>query len=347
MILSLSLNVRLGRPTARRHLLDMDNLPLEILVRIFKLVCTDGGKTVNALRVQSHAISAVTNLIRFRNVAVTGVGALGRLVDELAQVPPDLRRIEHLFVSDVRHSGIEEAVTLPRHALVRDNRGEARSLGTLLSELLVPIGPYLCTLTILLYSSGHFHVVPHVLSVIPLPILTTLALRLADQTHWQMPLPRLNQRQLPSLRILTLDFPINASTAFEMALDYLDRSPILEQFALHSSWSGNSLLFAKKKFESYRIKRRTPRWTMDFHINFADDGDFTVRLFQMFQQGLVARPGDATPVEGLTIRPRIERPVYAEWQQQWQKVIGQYALASSCVVVQNFDRESNAVCNLC
>jgi hypothetical protein len=301
----------------------MDHLPPEILVRIFKLVCTDGGKTVNALRVQSHAISAAANLIRFRNVAVAGVGALGRLVDELAQVPPYLRRIEHLFVCDVRRTRAEEEVTLPGHALVPDNRGEARSLETLLSELLIPNGPYLRTLTILLYSSGHLHVIPHVLSVIQLPVLTTLTLRLAGQTLWHMPLPRFNHRQLPSLRIFTLDFPIIASTAFEMALDFLDRAPILEQFALHSSWSCHSIFIAE--FEAYRTTRESPRWTMDFHINFADDGDSAAGLFQILQQGLVARPGDATPVEGLTMRPRVERPVYAEWRQQWQHVIGQYA----------------------
>jgi hypothetical protein len=300
----------------------MDRLPPEILTRIFEPVCTDGGKTVNALRVQSRSICAAANLHRFRVVAVAGIDALGRLVDELAQTPPELRRIEHLFISDVRRS---HADTRPGQAFALahgDRRGETRSLGELLSELVIPVGPHLRTLTILLYGSLHLNVLPHVLSHASLPILTTLSLRISSTYSSKRPQGTLGDLQLPSLRLLTLDFPIHALIAYRYVLDFVDRTPALQRLAFHSTSSMNGSIGFYGEIRTSWAMQGTPPWSIDFHPCLTDYSG----PLETFQRTLDTGVGG---VEGMKVHARREHMSYSEWRAQWQQAVDEHTCPTS------------------
>lgn len=79
----------------------MDRCPAEILLRIFTLACTDGGRTGCALSLVSHAMRTASEPVRFHTVALHSVPHMRHferlLGDEYELHPPTVR---HLFLFD-------------------------------------------------------------------------------------------------------------------------------------------------------------------------------------------------------------------------------------------------------
>ncbi len=79
----------------------MDHCPTEILLRIFTLACTDGGRTGCALSLVSHAMRTASEPVRFHTVALQSVPHMRHferlLGDEYELHPPTVR---HLFLFD-------------------------------------------------------------------------------------------------------------------------------------------------------------------------------------------------------------------------------------------------------
>lgn len=81
----------------------MDILPLELHAQIFQAACVDDGTTARALSLVSHYMRDVSKPFLYQSVVVAGLDALTTFTHKLTQLPPHLRRIRHLFLSDWTH----------------------------------------------------------------------------------------------------------------------------------------------------------------------------------------------------------------------------------------------------
>ncbi|KAJ7243815.1 hypothetical protein B0H12DRAFT_1055072 [Mycena haematopus] len=95
----------------------MDDLPVEIHLKIYSIACRDDGSTGSALSLVSKHVRELSAEHRYQSIAVCGPIQIQHLVDHLRSVPPELRRIRFLFIYDY--------VSLSRHGTPR-NRVTAR-----------------------------------------------------------------------------------------------------------------------------------------------------------------------------------------------------------------------------
>jgi len=79
----------------------MKVLPVELHVHIFGLACTDDGWTIRALSMVSRYFWEVSRAYLYQNVSVSGTDRVFALLDRLETLPPRLRQIRHLFLTDV------------------------------------------------------------------------------------------------------------------------------------------------------------------------------------------------------------------------------------------------------
>ena len=66
---------------------------------IFKLACTDGGRTGRSLAVVSRRVRAISESVRNHSITVIGATQMLTFADLLHRLPP-ARRVQHLFISD-------------------------------------------------------------------------------------------------------------------------------------------------------------------------------------------------------------------------------------------------------
>jgi hypothetical protein len=177
----------------------LERLPNELLAPIFALACTDGGKTAGALRLVSQHFQIIAAPYRFRTVAVAGVEPITDLVELLDHTPPELRIIEHMFVSDktaselARYDGITESMK-PR----RGAKGGHASPLALLHALMCHAGPHVQSLTFLSFKEP---TCARPLSSIPFPQLQILTLEVLGDTFLAARLI------MPRVHIVTLSLP--------------------------------------------------------------------------------------------------------------------------------------------
>lgn len=79
----------------------MEILPTELHAHIFNLACTDDGWTIRALSLVSVYFREVARAFLYRNVSVSGTDRVFALLDRLETLPPRLRQIRHLFLTDI------------------------------------------------------------------------------------------------------------------------------------------------------------------------------------------------------------------------------------------------------
>lgn len=79
----------------------MEILPTELHAHIFNLACTDDGWTIRALSLVSIYFREVSRAFLYRNVSVSGTDRVFALLDRLETLPPRLRQIRHLFLTDI------------------------------------------------------------------------------------------------------------------------------------------------------------------------------------------------------------------------------------------------------
>ncbi|TCD63792.1 hypothetical protein EIP91_004943 [Steccherinum ochraceum] len=86
----------------------MDTLPLELHAQILEAACVDDGSTARSLSLVSRYIREVSKPFLYQSVAVSGLDALATLAKKLYDLPPHLRRIRHLFLSDHTYKSLRE-----------------------------------------------------------------------------------------------------------------------------------------------------------------------------------------------------------------------------------------------
>ena len=79
----------------------MEVLPVELHAHIFGLASTDDGWTIRALSMVSRYFWEVSRAYLYQNVSVSGTDRVFALLDRLETLPPRLRQIRHLFLTDV------------------------------------------------------------------------------------------------------------------------------------------------------------------------------------------------------------------------------------------------------
>jgi hypothetical protein len=298
------------------NLRTLNDLPPEILSPIFYIVCTDGGRMANSLRLVCRATYRAANLHRFRIVSVAGMDALGCLVHEFLHAPPDLRNMEHLFVSDTPRSVAED----PRRA----NRvgSSTQNFAKHLQELLEAAGPRLRTLSVLLYDTRHMGAAPYALSRATLPALTTLTLRVAGIYSIRPPRGTLGELQLPALRALTLDLPIYMSPSSRYIDDFADRAPALERVALHANASAADMLALMAQVTALRQAHGQAAWP-PAPLALHPCSDPRAELAPSQIASLNAQAAHAQAGLGIMIHPMSERLSYSAWRQQWSEAVGE------------------------
>lgn len=84
----------------------MDRCPAEICIHIFSYACVDGGRTGRSLSLVSKYISEASKAVRLQSLVVCG-HKLPPFLEMLANLRSDVRRCQHLFISDVEEEVAE------------------------------------------------------------------------------------------------------------------------------------------------------------------------------------------------------------------------------------------------
>ncbi|RDX40709.1 hypothetical protein OH76DRAFT_1306395, partial [Lentinus brumalis] len=85
----------------------MDSLPLELHTQIFQFACTDDGSTARSLSLVSRYVRAAAAVYYYQSLAISGLAQMVELVARLEAIPPHLRRIRRLFLSDWTHADVQ------------------------------------------------------------------------------------------------------------------------------------------------------------------------------------------------------------------------------------------------
>ncbi|KAI0643376.1 hypothetical protein C8Q79DRAFT_883161, partial [Trametes meyenii] len=171
----------------------MDALPLEIHAHIFEFACIDDGTTARSLALVSRYVREVAAPYLYQSIAISGMEQMSEIVGRLDVIPPHLRRIRHLFLSDWTHSQAKERVV--RASEEAQDRYEAEK--TLALRILALAAPTLETLAVVVSCP---YTGPSVLGSLfstPLPHLVDLAV------HGFYPFPHV-PRSVPRLERLHL-----------------------------------------------------------------------------------------------------------------------------------------------
>ena len=77
----------------------MDQIPSEILYKIFLPICTDGGPMARSLSLVSRAFYDASRSLRLQSVRCDGLDKIIVFASVLDRTPPPLRVVRHLFVT--------------------------------------------------------------------------------------------------------------------------------------------------------------------------------------------------------------------------------------------------------
>jgi hypothetical protein len=85
----------------------MDQLPVEILVKILALACFDDSATAYSLALTCKRLTDVAEFVRFEAVSLCGLSQLSRFTAILEDSPHISEKIRHLFVSELSRGEAE------------------------------------------------------------------------------------------------------------------------------------------------------------------------------------------------------------------------------------------------
>ncbi|KDQ49220.1 hypothetical protein JAAARDRAFT_74749 [Jaapia argillacea MUCL 33604] len=91
----------------------LSTCPPEILERIFKYACVDGGITGSSLSLVSRYIHNVSMGIRYQSIALDGLTQMRRFMCLLETIPPNSARVRDLFLSCYDKDGAAAVETRP------------------------------------------------------------------------------------------------------------------------------------------------------------------------------------------------------------------------------------------
>jgi hypothetical protein len=290
----------------------LGHLPPELLDPILRAVCTDGGRTVNALRLSDRATHTSVEPYRFRNVAASGMPALECLVHELTRTTGEYQAMEHLLVSDSPRYEAES----PRSA--RYTSAAALRFDVLLNTLLQLVRPHLRTLTLLVHNPRHRSIVPSVLSSMDFPALELFTLRFARTYFLPHSQQRLAMLCQPALRRVVLDFPVYLCPGHRYLADFAAGAPALEDVVLHARASLEDLAMLEGEVYRLRLASGPDAWppvpvVLHPWLDATVPGrDAYIALFD--------RQAESDRL-GVQIRSISDRPTYSVWRGQWMNAV--------------------------
>ena len=214
----------------------MNTCPPELHSYICQLACTDDGQTARSLALVSKYLCEVARPYRYQSVAVTGADQIVELYAKLKAIPPHMRRIHHLFLSERSHRTIEDPhyKRAPHHMCETETTSIIQLL-TLAAQTLetltfaVPYATTSCTLIATLFSIVFprlleltvigYYPFPHVPA--SLPRLERLHLRGNRNPHGLLQMGTLNAvcPRLTHLRVSDLSMAVSFVDELEEALN--------------------------------------------------------------------------------------------------------------------------------
>ncbi|RPD53910.1 hypothetical protein L226DRAFT_538848 [Lentinus tigrinus ALCF2SS1-7] len=181
----------------------MDTLPLELHTQIFQFACTDDGSTARALSLVSRYVRAAAAPFHYQSLAISGLDQMNELVARLEAIPPHLRRIRRLFLSDWTHADTQKRSM----SLTDMERYDAeKALASRILDFAAPTLESLAVVASCPYTAPPL--VGHLFSV-PLPRLRELSI------HGFYPFPRL-PGTMPKLEQLHLSGNRNPHGLFQL-----------------------------------------------------------------------------------------------------------------------------------
>ncbi|KAI0664477.1 hypothetical protein C8Q70DRAFT_238517 [Cubamyces menziesii] len=139
----------------------MESCPPEILDHIFAYACTDDGHTGRALSLVSHTIRETSRRRALQSVALYGHEQIAAFLELLDQREPSDKQVSHLFLTDheprtIVDDPFNEAELWVRARILKEQYPPIRVFlwdpSTPIIRLLTTVGPYLSTLTLLLFD---------------------------------------------------------------------------------------------------------------------------------------------------------------------------------------------------
>ncbi|KAI0668203.1 hypothetical protein C8Q78DRAFT_1071507 [Trametes maxima] len=171
----------------------MDSLPLELHAHILEFACTDDGTTARSLALVSRYVREVSAPYIYQSIAISGMEQMSELVGRLDVIPPHLRRIRHLFLSDWTRSQAKERVVRASE----DAQDGYEAEKTLALRILALAAPMLETLAVVVSCPYTGPSILGSLFTLPLPRLVHLSV------HGFYPFPNV-PRSMPRLERLHL-----------------------------------------------------------------------------------------------------------------------------------------------
>ncbi|KAH8105219.1 hypothetical protein BXZ70DRAFT_877515, partial [Cristinia sonorae] len=173
----------------------MDNLPLELHSQIFQAACLDDGNTARSLSLVSRYVRDVVRPFLYQSLAVAGFDHLTRCVQSLESLPPHLRRIRHLFLSDWTHK------TSLEHNVVCNDMERYEQEEALLLRVIEYAAPTLETLTLSVFCPYSGPPLIGALFSVSFPHLTSLVIHgFYPFPHTPISMPRLQRLHLSGNR---------------------------------------------------------------------------------------------------------------------------------------------------
>ncbi|KAH9054071.1 hypothetical protein EDB83DRAFT_2394208 [Lactarius deliciosus] len=178
----------------------IQNFPPELLFHIFRYACVDEGVTARSLSLTSKYVSSVSSQFLFNTLHLASVDSLQCAVRRLSSLPPHLRQVYHLFVSDLGRQ-------TPAKSKPDLSECFTQISSDLFSQILLLTAPTLRTLTVII-RTARISSIPECIAHTAMHDLTDLTLSF-NPTRISVPLDPASRSppsaNLPRLRHLHID----------------------------------------------------------------------------------------------------------------------------------------------
>jgi hypothetical protein len=318
--------------------LPMDYLPSEIAARIFRFASTDGGRTASSLRLVSRSVYAVANLHRFHTVAVSGVAAILQLSHELSECAPELRIIEHIFISDKPRGRATDKFSRPPNAAANPlsdglnnkiraqiweaNRKEAVQLEPLLRMLLQYASPHARSVTLMFFNPCH-----------PNPAQLFHSLSLQNISHLAFRYPEWLEEhdwstcvlEMPALESLVLNIAMTDSvdSLLNMVEHVTEQCPTVQRITLHGIIPTLHFVQFVIDIASEREGLEAASWALvDYDIHTVHPRALYMDQASQASLKRLVKAVEDEQIEGVHVRPMVDHaPSYADWLDMWHRMV--------------------------
>jgi hypothetical protein len=142
----------------------------EVQLKIYSFACMDDGRTGCVLSAVSKLVRDLSAEYRYQSVAVAGSVSLCAFLRELKNLPPELRRVRHLFISDYslfqpsraspRYRAVHPHTDNSLHELLQhvmhlsgfESLPDPENIGQIIADILEIVSKTLITLTLVSFT---------------------------------------------------------------------------------------------------------------------------------------------------------------------------------------------------